>query len=182
VRRGIGRWALQEVFRDMVGLWWLAIPSCTAWPELVTARPRMNVDGRGHGKGLTMPSCGGRGSRRAALHFRAIVGARVPPRPRRVSRQLAVSPFKLAARIDASSLGLWTHCMTKVEEIRRAIGQLTPRERAELNALLQNWVEDDWDKQMAADTAPGGKLDKLRRQAEVEARAGRLHERPAPGE
>ncbi|NQU11552.1 hypothetical protein HQ590_12225 [bacterium] len=72
--------------------------------------------------------------------------------------------------------------MTKVEEIRRAIGQLTPRERAELNALLQNWVEDDWDKQMAADTAPGGKLDKLRRQAEVEARAGRLHERPAPGE
>ncbi|MEI6084292.1 MAG: hypothetical protein WCS70_08320 [Verrucomicrobiota bacterium] len=57
--------------------------------------------------------------------------------------------------------------MTKVEEIRQTIEKLTPRERAELNALLQNWTEDDWDRQMATDSTPGGKLDKLRQQAEA---------------
>lgn len=71
--------------------------------------------------------------------------------------------------------------MTKVEEIRQTIEKLTPRERAELNALLQNWTEDDWDRQIAADSAPGGKLDKLRQQAESEAKSGSLREFPEPG-
>jgi hypothetical protein len=64
--------------------------------------------------------------------------------------------------------------MTKVEQIRSEIEQLTPRERAELNAMLQGWAEDDWDRQMARDAAPGGKLDRLRQQAEAEARDGKL--------
>ena len=71
--------------------------------------------------------------------------------------------------------------MTKVEEIRLTIEKLTPRERAELNALLQNWTEDDWDRQMAADSVAGGKLDKLRQEAESEAKDGKLREFPKPG-
>ena len=70
--------------------------------------------------------------------------------------------------------------MTKVEQIRSEIEQLAPRERAELNALLQNWTEDDWDRQMAADAAPGGKLDRMRQQAEAEARTGKLRDFPKP--
>ncbi len=72
--------------------------------------------------------------------------------------------------------------MSTVEEIRSAIEKLSPRERAELNALLQNWTEDDWDRQIAADSVAGGKLDKLRQEAEAEAKAGRLREFPKPGE
>ncbi len=71
--------------------------------------------------------------------------------------------------------------MTKVEEIRSAIEKLTPRERAELNALLQNWTEDDWDRQMAADSVAGGKLDKLHQDAQAEAQAGKLRDFPKPG-
>jgi hypothetical protein len=71
--------------------------------------------------------------------------------------------------------------MTKVEEIRQTIEKLTPRERAELNALLQNWTEDEWDRQMTLDSAPGGKLDTLRQQAEAEVKAGKLREFPEPG-
>jgi hypothetical protein len=72
--------------------------------------------------------------------------------------------------------------MSKVEELRQTIEKLTPRERAELNALLQNWTEDDWDRQMAADSVASGKLDKLRQEAESEAKAGKLREFPKPGQ
>ncbi len=72
--------------------------------------------------------------------------------------------------------------MSKVEELRQTIEKLTPRERAELNALLQNWTEDDWDRQMAADSVAGGKLDKLRQETEAEAKAGKLREFPKPGQ
>ena len=59
--------------------------------------------------------------------------------------------------------------MTTVAEIRDAIESLSPRERAELNDFLQNLPEDDWDRQMAADAQPGGKLDKLMEEAKAEA-------------
>ncbi len=68
--------------------------------------------------------------------------------------------------------------MAQVEEIKAAIDQLSPRDRCELNALLQNWPEDDWDKQMAADAEPGGKLHALKLAAEEEAKAGRLRDFP----
>ena len=70
--------------------------------------------------------------------------------------------------------------MSKVEQIRAAIEQLSPRERAELNALLQNWTEDDWDREMTADAGPGGKLHRLKQKAEAEARTGQLREFPKP--
>jgi hypothetical protein len=34
-------------------------------------------------------------------------------------------------------------CVMKLEEIKSVIGQLSPRERAELNAWLQDWADDD---------------------------------------
>jgi hypothetical protein len=72
--------------------------------------------------------------------------------------------------------------VSNVQEIKAAIDKLSPRERAELNALLQGWFDDDWDRQMAADAAPGGKLDQLKQQADAESRAGKLREFPKPGE
>jgi hypothetical protein len=68
----------------------------------------------------------------------------------------------------------------KLEQIKSVIGQLSPRERAELNAWLQNWSDDDWDRQMAADSANGGKLAKLKSEAETDAKAGRLRGFPKP--
>ena len=70
--------------------------------------------------------------------------------------------------------------MRRVEEIKAAIDQLSPRERCELNALLQDWPEDDWDRQMAGDAEPGGKLHALKLAAEEEAKAGRLRDFPGP--
>ena len=49
--------------------------------------------------------------------------------------------------------------MTTVEEIKAAIGKLSPAEHAELDAFLQQ-ADDAWDRQMAAD-AQAGKLDRL---------------------
>ncbi len=70
--------------------------------------------------------------------------------------------------------------MSKIEEIKAEIDKLSPRERCELNALLHDWPDDDWDKQMRADAEPGGKLDKLREEAEREENAGRLRDFPKP--
>lgn len=49
-------------------------------------------------------------------------------------------------------------------EIMSAIEELSPKERCELNAWLQNWPSDEWDLQMEAD-ASAGKFDLLVREA-----------------
>jgi hypothetical protein len=72
--------------------------------------------------------------------------------------------------------------VSRVEQLKAQIDQLSSRERAELNALLHGWFEDDWDRQMAGDAAADGKLDRLKQQAESQARAGRLRDFPKPGE
>ena len=51
--------------------------------------------------------------------------------------------------------------MSTVAEIKAAIDQLSPQERCELEALLHPFEDDDWDRQMKRDAAPGGKLHKL---------------------
>ena len=68
--------------------------------------------------------------------------------------------------------------MSTVAEIKLAIDRLTFEERCELEALLHPRVDDDWDRQMAADAEPGGKLDRLVEQAEAEYRLGALREFP----
>jgi hypothetical protein len=70
--------------------------------------------------------------------------------------------------------------VSRVEQIKAAIDQLSPRERCELNALLHDWSDDSWDEQMSADSEPGGKLDQLKQEAEADAAAGRLRDFPTP--
>ncbi len=59
--------------------------------------------------------------------------------------------------------------MSKVEEIIAAIEGLSWEERCELNAALQNWPNDEWDRQMAAE----GKLDRVMEESAAEYRAGK---------
>ncbi len=59
--------------------------------------------------------------------------------------------------------------MSKVEELKAAIEALSPRDRCELNALLHPFDDDEWDKRMRADSAPGGKLHKIFLEAEEDA-------------
>jgi hypothetical protein len=56
-------------------------------------------------------------------------------------------------------------------EIKSAIEALSDEERCELNAWLQDYVADDWDRQMEAD-AKSGHLDALVREAEEAYRRG----------
>jgi hypothetical protein len=58
--------------------------------------------------------------------------------------------------------------MSRVQEIKAQIDALTWEERCELNALLQNWPDDEWDRQMASE----GKLDTVMREGATEYQAG----------
>jgi hypothetical protein len=64
----------------------------------------------------------------------------------------------------------YPHAMS-LAEIKTAIGALSERERCELNAWLQNWPADEWDRQMEADAA-AGKFDTMVREAEEAYRKG----------
>ncbi len=68
--------------------------------------------------------------------------------------------------------------MSRLEAIKAEIEKLSFQERCELDALLHPIPEDEWDKQMAADGEPGGKLHELRLAAEEDAQAGRLRDWP----
>jgi len=50
--------------------------------------------------------------------------------------------------------------MSTVAEIKAAI-DLSPQERCELEPLLHPFHDDEWDRQMRADSEPGGKLHDL---------------------
>lgn len=70
--------------------------------------------------------------------------------------------------------------MSTVAEIKAAIPSLTAAEREEIARYLHEWTDGDWDRQMAADAEPGGKLHQLMEQAEAEANAGKLRDFPGP--
>jgi hypothetical protein len=67
---------------------------------------------------------------------------------------------------------------SRVKEIKAMIDALSPMEQCELNALVQDWPDDEWDKQMKADCEPGGFLHKLRLEAEEAAKRGELRDWP----
>jgi len=71
--------------------------------------------------------------------------------------------------------------MSTVAEIKAAIDRLSPQERCELEALLHPWAEDDWDRRMAADAEPGGKLHDMMSESRKNARGGKLMDFPPPG-
>jgi hypothetical protein len=62
--------------------------------------------------------------------------------------------------------------MTSLLEIKAAIERLSPREYAELMAMLHRPVDDEWDRQIAADAA-AGRLDHLLAEARADMAAGR---------
>jgi hypothetical protein len=72
--------------------------------------------------------------------------------------------------------------MSRVDEIKAAIEQLTPEERCELSALLNPIEDDDWDRQMKKDAEPGERLDRLREAADHEYRQGKSLAFPKPAE
>ena len=69
--------------------------------------------------------------------------------------------------------------MSTVAEIKAAIPTLTMEEREDIARYLHKWTDDDWDRQMADDAEPGGKLHRLMEQAEAEAKAGTLRDFPS---
>ena len=72
--------------------------------------------------------------------------------------------------------------MSRVEEIKAAIEQLSPEERCELAALLNPIEDDDWDWQMKKDAEPGGKLGRIKETANKEYQQGQTLPFPKPAE
>jgi hypothetical protein len=68
--------------------------------------------------------------------------------------------------------------MSTVAEIKAALPALTLAEREEIARYLHDLDDDDWDRQMAKDAEPGGKLYRLMEQAEAEAKDGKLRDFP----
>lgn len=64
-----------------------------------------------------------------------------------------------------------------VDQIKRAIDQLSFEERAEVAAWLHGWQDDNWDEQMKRDIAEG-KLDAVLREVDEDIQAGRLTDMP----
>ena len=67
--------------------------------------------------------------------------------------------------------------MSTVHEIKAAIDKLSLSDRAELERLLHGWIDDEWDRQIRADTT-SGKLDILLKEVDEEIDAKRLRELP----
>jgi hypothetical protein len=86
------------------------------------------------------------------------------------------------AAVVENSVQSYTGCMSRVEEIKAAIEQLSPEERCELAALLNPIEDDDWDRQMKKDGEPGGKLGRLMETATKEYKEGKSLPFPKPAE
>jgi hypothetical protein len=72
--------------------------------------------------------------------------------------------------------------MSRVQEVKAAIEQLTPEERCELAALLNPVEEDDWDRQMKKDAERGKKLHRIMEAANKEYEQGKSLPFPKPAE
>ena len=62
-------------------------------------------------------------------------------------------------------------------EIKAEIPKLTPEEKAEIIRAI-GWQYDEWDLQMIEDCKPGGKLDRLCKEADEEDERGETEEWP----
>ena len=67
--------------------------------------------------------------------------------------------------------------MGTVDEIKAAIGHLSPEEQARLADWVLERVDRDWDRQIAADIE-AGKLDSLLEEVDRDAKAGDLRDMP----
>jgi hypothetical protein len=64
-----------------------------------------------------------------------------------------------------------------LEQVKKAIDELSFEERAELERWLHNWTDDEWDQQIERD-ARSGKLAALLREVDDEIDVGNLRETP----
>lgn len=60
-----------------------------------------------------------------------------------------------------------------IKDIERAITQLPARELTELANWFQDYLDDEWDRELEQDVK-SGKLDSMLRQAQAELDAGRV--------
>ena len=65
--------------------------------------------------------------------------------------------------------------MSTVEEIKAAIGHLSPEEQARLADWVVERFEKDWDRRIAADVE-AGRLDSLLEEVDRDAKAGELRD------
>jgi len=65
--------------------------------------------------------------------------------------------------------------MMTVDKLERAVSELPPDELAKFTAWFEEFLADQWDRQIEADAA-AGKLDRLARKADEDFEAGRCTE------
>jgi len=65
--------------------------------------------------------------------------------------------------------------MMTVDHFEKAVAELPPEERAEFTAWFEEFLADQWDRQIEADAA-AGKLDRLAKEADEDFEAGRCTE------
>ena len=66
--------------------------------------------------------------------------------------------------------------MSTVQEIETAIKRLPKTEVWQLVQWLNDYVDDDWDREMKRDARPGGKLDRLVKKVKADVKAGKVSE------
>jgi hypothetical protein len=68
--------------------------------------------------------------------------------------------------------------VSTVTEIKQAVEKLSLSERAEFAKWFNGWEDDEWDRQMASDFAPGGKHADVLREVDGNIAGGRLDNMP----
>ena len=65
--------------------------------------------------------------------------------------------------------------MTTADQLEKAVSELPPNELAKFTTWFEEFLADQWDRQIEADAA-AGKLDHLAREADEDFEAGRCTE------
>lgn len=69
--------------------------------------------------------------------------------------------------------------MNTVEEIKAAVSNLSPSERAKFAKWFNSWTNDEWDRQMARDFAPGGRYEGVLKAVDENTKSGNLRNLPS---
>lgn len=68
--------------------------------------------------------------------------------------------------------------MSTVAEIKAAVSKLSLSERAEFAKWFNGWTDDEWDRQIAKDFAPGGKHESVLKEVDANIKSGKLRDLP----
>jgi hypothetical protein len=68
--------------------------------------------------------------------------------------------------------------MSTVAEIKAAVSNLSLSERAEFAKWFNDWTDDDWDRQMAADFAPGARYEGVLKEVDSNIKSNNLRDLP----